>query len=193
MSIQEINLGQYANDGTGDDLRTAFQKVNANFVLLNNNVNISGGLNKGNGTGVFKQRTGANLDFRTLTSLDSSIEITSSADEVNLKGITKLEKDLNPKVVAPIKNGTMVTNPFNLNQNIIINGDVQTTVYGVSVPFLNQLLTLAIASNTLGVNMGTITNPAGVSPQKPKGFDLDFGEFNGPYNFTQNNLDFGSI
>lgn len=34
MAIQTINLGTYANDGTGDDLRTAFQKVNANLVEL---------------------------------------------------------------------------------------------------------------------------------------------------------------
>jgi hypothetical protein len=34
MSIQTINLGTYANDGTGDDLRSAFQKVNANLIEL---------------------------------------------------------------------------------------------------------------------------------------------------------------
>jgi hypothetical protein len=31
VDLQQINLGSYANDGTGDDLRTAFEKVNANF------------------------------------------------------------------------------------------------------------------------------------------------------------------
>ncbi len=34
MALQTINLGTYANDGTGDDLRTAFQKVNANLIEL---------------------------------------------------------------------------------------------------------------------------------------------------------------
>ena len=34
MAIQTINLGTYANDGKGDDLRTAFQKVNANLIEL---------------------------------------------------------------------------------------------------------------------------------------------------------------
>lgn len=32
MAIQLINIGSYANDSTGDDLRTAFAKVNANFA-----------------------------------------------------------------------------------------------------------------------------------------------------------------
>lgn len=31
MAKQEINIGASANDGTGDDLRTAFDKVNDNF------------------------------------------------------------------------------------------------------------------------------------------------------------------
>ncbi len=34
MALQTINLGTYANDGTGDDLRTAFEKVNSNLTEL---------------------------------------------------------------------------------------------------------------------------------------------------------------
>jgi hypothetical protein len=38
LSLQKINLGDYANDGTGDDLRTAFAKVNINFNALENDI-----------------------------------------------------------------------------------------------------------------------------------------------------------
>ena len=31
MTVQLINIGNVANDGTGDDLREAFIKVNQNF------------------------------------------------------------------------------------------------------------------------------------------------------------------
>ena len=34
MSITTINVGTIANDGTGDDLRQAFVKVNNNFDEL---------------------------------------------------------------------------------------------------------------------------------------------------------------
>lgn len=34
MAIQIINIGQTANDRKGDSLRTAFQKINANFREL---------------------------------------------------------------------------------------------------------------------------------------------------------------
>jgi hypothetical protein len=38
ISLQTINLGDYANDGTGDDLRTAFAKVNINFNTLESDI-----------------------------------------------------------------------------------------------------------------------------------------------------------
>ena len=34
MTRQNINIGSTANDGTGDPLRTAFDKINDNFVEL---------------------------------------------------------------------------------------------------------------------------------------------------------------
>jgi len=60
MAFQTINLGTYANDGTGDDLRTAFTKVNDNFSLFSGEV--TDGANLGAGTGIFANKT-ANLDF----------------------------------------------------------------------------------------------------------------------------------
>jgi hypothetical protein len=38
LQLKTINLGAYANDGTGDDLRTAFAKVNLNFNDINENL-----------------------------------------------------------------------------------------------------------------------------------------------------------
>jgi len=34
MTQQTINIGSFANDGTGDSLRAAFNKVNLNFTEL---------------------------------------------------------------------------------------------------------------------------------------------------------------
>lgn len=34
MAIQLVNIGALPNDGTGDPLRTAFQKINNNFIYL---------------------------------------------------------------------------------------------------------------------------------------------------------------
>lgn len=34
MAIELVNIGTAANDGTGDPLRTAFEKINNNFIYL---------------------------------------------------------------------------------------------------------------------------------------------------------------
>lgn len=40
MAIEIINLGNAVNDGTGDDLRTAFQKTKNNFDELGNLITV---------------------------------------------------------------------------------------------------------------------------------------------------------
>lgn len=198
MTIQTINIGGYANDGTGDDLRTAFEKVNANFALLGTTLSIINGTNLGSGVGVFAQRNNntLNLEFKTLTSTDQSVEITSTANTVNLKNLSKLVNDPLPTVVAPIFSGSILTNPFNLNNNRIINGDLYTTVYGLDVRIVSALLEILIASNssTINIDFGSILldQPGMLNPPTTvldmNGVNLD-GFVGSPITST---LDFGS-
>lgn len=56
MAKQVINTGTVPDDGTGDNLRNAFVKVNANFTELydyNANTSNGGGLSGGTVTGAF--------------------------------------------------------------------------------------------------------------------------------------------
>jgi len=54
VSFVAVNVGSSANDGTGDDLRTAFQKVDANFGWISNigfnasNISVSGAMTLSN-------------------------------------------------------------------------------------------------------------------------------------------------
>lgn len=66
MAIQTINIGNRVNDGLGDDLRTAFQKVNANFTALEASLTVTASNIGTLGEGIFKQKTGVNLEFRNL-------------------------------------------------------------------------------------------------------------------------------
>jgi hypothetical protein len=67
MNISQIDIGGVANDGTGDDLRTAFQKINENFVEVETSIDASTvAANLGNGVGVFKQKTLNTLEFKSL-------------------------------------------------------------------------------------------------------------------------------
>jgi len=62
MTQQVINVGSAANDGTGDPLRTAFQKINTNFTEL-----------------YAKGAAGSNLDLS-----NNAIEATDSNGNVEL-------------------------------------------------------------------------------------------------------------
>lgn len=68
MALQTINLGLIANDGTGDDLREAFTKVNLNFADLDERAaNITAeNAAVGAGFGTFKEKVDNTLYFRDL-------------------------------------------------------------------------------------------------------------------------------
>lgn len=85
MAIQNINVGFSANDGTGDDLREAFIKVNQNFQELE-----SGGLQTGNNLGtagaeVFASKIENILNFRRLVA-GPNINITQLDNTIVIEG-----------------------------------------------------------------------------------------------------------
>jgi len=101
MSKQTINLGSSANDGTGDPLRTAFDKVNDNFdelylystVTSTNNITITANtiatdntngdvIVDPNGTGRLILATGSELRFTD--HVDNAIAFVDAQGDVNL-------------------------------------------------------------------------------------------------------------
>jgi len=82
MAKQVINIGSVANDGTGDPLRTAFDKVNDNFTELYSDD--AGDVNQVTGTGglTASPTTGdvvVNLDDNSITYAKLGTEFTTSA------------------------------------------------------------------------------------------------------------------
>lgn len=195
MPIQTINLGNYANDGTGDDLRTAFKKVNENFELVGGTLGIINGENLGSGVAVFKQRDNANLtlEFKTLTSTDNSIEITSTDNTVNLKGLSLLENDPSPSLTADLE-----LNGNNITTGSEGYGDVRTTVWGIDVRNLNSLMEMFIQSGTVTLDFGSIIDGTTGTPDAPANVvDLN-GNYPNWLGFSVPdpsgiNLNFGSI
>ena len=154
MPLQQINLGTYANDGTGDDLRTAFTKVNTNFTDVYAQLSTFNGTNIGIGQGIFSSDVAGVLNFKSITG-SSGITVTSTSNTVNIAGSTILITDTNPRLGGNL----------NLNgHNIIGTGDIETTVWGLDMRTIsNQLQTLLAGS--LG-DQGTFAAPLST------GFDL---------------------
>ena len=117
MAIQNINLGTYANDGTGDDLRAAFTKVNDNFDYIDTFAVISG-TNLGAGAPVFKTANGGALQFRTIA---AGTNLTVSYDD---NVITVAAN--NPFVGNVTGNASTVTNGVYTTSSINALADVDT-------------------------------------------------------------------
>jgi hypothetical protein len=85
MAIQTINVGNLVNDGLGDDLRTAFIKVNDNFTELGQSSNATASNVGQLGVGVFKRKNGNDLEFKKLVAGTKTL-ITESDDSVVING-----------------------------------------------------------------------------------------------------------
>jgi len=150
MPIQTINIGNYSNDGTGDDLRTAFEKVNANFNLLNIQ-DTTAASNLGAGQGVFAQKSGATLQFKSLVA-GTNITLASNGTTITISGQGNLQTETTPTLGA------------NLNMNgfnIVGGGNIEATIYGVDVRTL--------LGAQADIDFGTFLAPST--------FDLDMGSF----------------
>jgi hypothetical protein len=181
MPIQTINIGNYANDSTGDDLRTAFQKVNANFIEVSVTASVGNASNLGSGTGIFKSKNLTTLEFKTLTSTGNSISFFPTGTTIDLVANTTVHNDANPALGGNL----------NLNNFYTYGGDVKNTVYGLDLRIINSLLSIMLKSNTIRIDFGTFTSPVGISAVLPRGHSLNFGYITEPYG--SNVVDFGTF
>ena len=84
MAVELVNIGRIANDGTGDDLREAFIKINRSLEDLDLRIDDkTEGENIGSGAGVFKQRTGYNLEFKSIIG-SNDIVVTANPSDLTL-------------------------------------------------------------------------------------------------------------
>ena len=130
MAIQLINVGQIANDGTGDDLREAMIKINQNFEELDlRDDEQTTASNLGSiGEGIFVNRVNYDLQFKKIAGGDN---ITLSAD-----------------------NEKIVINASNVVTDITINADTGSVTLdtsssltieggdGISTSITNNVLTI---------------------------------------------------
>jgi len=171
MTIQTINLGNVVNDGLGDDLRTAFQKVNANFATLDSSLTITASNVTGtSGHGIFKQKTGTNLEFKTITN-GTKVLITETPDTIIIN-------NTDPYAFTRIETNTSTVeaNAGNLGRITIQGGrDVDVTAFG-TVLTVNTILPVTDILTT-----------------------YDFGPISGHFDdavqfvISQSNIDFGLI
>ena len=175
--LQTINVGNLVNDGLGDDLRTAFQKVNANFAELNAELTLTA-INTGDtGVGLFKEKVGSELRFKKLVAgtkvvLDEntdSITVNNSAPDAFIR----IDSD----------SGTIYANTYQ-----------QITAQGIAAPGSETgIKDIEVTANGSSLNFKTII------PVTEYLTTYDFGYLNGTYDnaiqlaMQAGNIDFGTL
>ena len=174
-TIQTINIGNIVNDGLGDDLRTAFQKVNANFTSLNASLTITASNLGTIGESVFKQKSGVNLEFKKLVA-GNKITISSSPDSLLISSTVgnTFQRITTQSGFVDADDDQFITIQGDPDISVIASGDVITVT---TVQDLNQILqvldfgplngayTSIVQMNTAASNIdfGTFTNPGSIN------------------------------
>jgi hypothetical protein len=164
MAVQLINIGNVANDGTGDDLREAFVKVNANFEDLdlrdNEKTTVT---NLGSGAGIFDSIVNYDIRMKSIKAGDDIVvntnaqgEIVISADTVNFKQLTvETNGDqsyvLNPNQALKIFAGAGID--INMANNALIIGNTNKTVLSTD---LSPQLSVNLDANGREINNASI-------------------------------------
>jgi hypothetical protein len=154
MAISRINVGTLANDGTGDDLRQAFVKVNNNFDELDLRVipqNTASNL--GTGQGVFYTKENNNLNFKSLTA-GAGINLTSDAEQITITNDASL---------------TIGTNGDNL---VINTADKSFTISG------GTGLTSSVTGSTITLDAGAGVVNADTNPTLSTDLDANNNDIN---------------
>ena len=142
MAIETVNLGNLVNDGLGDDLRTAFQKVNNSLLSLNNELVLSG-RSLGDGAAVYKRKSNASgaatitpevdadrLEFRSIKG-SANIVVTENLNDVTISSplqnvFTKVSVPEASIIVGADTSDTTLTLIGGVNTSLAVNGKTIT-------------------------------------------------------------------
>jgi hypothetical protein len=181
-TVQIINLGNVVNDGLGDDLRTAFQKVNANFSNLATAFNLTGQNTQVIGAKVYKEKIDNTLFFRNLIA-GNKISITEFNDSIQINSTQ-------PDAFVQINGNTGTYVADSINAAITIQGgnNINTTVNG---QYLTIESNIDLDAVLLGFDFGPISNQYTSTIQVlAAAANVDFGTVLTPGPF---NIDLGTI
>ena len=205
MALQTINLGSTANDGTGDDLREAFEKVIFNFADLDaRSPEQTSATNLGAGAGIFAGINTAELQFKSLVG-GSNVTLTPTTSSITIDvdaGVTQFvvaadngSLTVTESTTFTIEGGTLITTERDGN-SIRINSSALSKVEDDPTPRLangldangNNLGNVGIVTAT-NVNAGNMVVYGSLTGLV---HDIDIRNLN-EFRLPENSWNFGSI
>lgn len=168
MAQQTLNIGSNANDGTGDTLRVAMQKVNENFTeiysapgITVDSLSFTGNeitATRSNDDIVFQPAGTGAVSFPAIRIDDNNIVGTRSNDDINL-----LPSGTGSVVFGAIKiKGTSLSSDdsttININDGLIVDGTLNVSGAATLTGSTNLGSTLAVASGLTTLSTLTVTS-----------------------------------
>ena len=179
MAQQTLNIGLTANDGTGDTLRVAMDKVNDNFdeiyasPLFNEDITISGNeirANRSNDDLVFAPSGTGSILFPGIRINDNNIEAVRTNDNIN---------------IVPSGTGSVTIGSISIKDNTIstnaTNADLELSPSGsgiVTAPEITVDSNINIKDNEIKTtvsNSDLVLNASGTGSVKITKADIDGG------------------
>ena len=211
MAVQLINIGNVANDGTGDDLREAMIKINSNFEELDlrddEQTTVS---NLGNtGEGVFAQKLNYDLKFKKIAA-GTNVTLTADDNKITIaadSGVSDLTVTADTGSVV-LDNSAALTIAGGADINTSVVDNTLTIAYTGITDLVSDLTPQlgadldAQAFNLL--NVGTITSTGISAPVTGNvlgnltglvhGYDIrDWAQWNTGFDFGAVSEDYSSI
>jgi hypothetical protein len=175
MTVQTINIGNVVNDGLGDDLRTAFAKVNANFTDLGTQLTITGANVGTSGVGIYKDKVGAVLEFKKLVAgtkmqlvdATNGVEINNTAPDA----FVRFDTDSGSMLASTHQ---QITLAGTLSSGYVTGRkDIEVTTSGSNIYFKNTIPVVDILTiYDFGPIAGNFTNVAQMAMASA---NIDFG------------------
>ena len=147
MDIQYVNIGNVVNDGTGDDLYTAFMKINQNLQQIdytqaqNNTASNLGSV----GLGVYKEKVGADLRFKKLVA-GNGIAIVDEPNDLRISGTGAIST-----IVG--NSGTYTTTSPLSSLNLVGGSGITVGIVGNTITINSQSTLFMDTSPRLGGNL----------------------------------------
>jgi hypothetical protein len=202
MALQTINLGSVANDGTGDDLREAFEKVIFNFSELDARTpEATTVTNLGTGEGLYASKNDAELQFKSLVG-GNNVVLSSDSNELTIDvdaGVTQFVIAADSGSLTVVENttvtiagGTLISTARS-GSTITINSSALANIEQDTSPRLGGNL------NANGYNLGSVGDidaaiVSGIFNGNLTGLvhGIDIRELN-EYKEPENSWDFGGV
>jgi hypothetical protein len=158
MARQNINIGTNANDGTGDDLRTAMQKINTNFTELYAETAVDQGI------------TISGNNISSNRSNDDIVLVPNGTGDVRMPAITIHDNH----VQANRSNDDLMLDASGTGSVVIAKADINGGAIDGTIIGANSaaaVTTSSLVATTADINAGTIDNTTiGASTQSTGNF-----------------------